>query len=105
MIQDAAIGHVDAVADHVMEDVLPIFRAAGARVLTVADIVTGPTVPLVAYFLAWTSYADRTSGWTAYFHSPALRAARQSHLTTFQRPLLGKSDVFLLQPVAAQAAP
>ena len=104
---EAALGHNQAVTDHLLREVLPIFQAAGGRVLAVFDAVAGPVMPAVSYILAWPDYARRAAGWSAFNTAAVLRARAEDHPARFRRRLLGGGDVYLMAPVAwpARSAP
>jgi hypothetical protein len=95
---DVAIGRNAEVADYLFTEVLPIFARQGAQVLAVLDTIAGPVVPAVAIWLAWRNYAARAAGWAAYHGAKTLRTASEAQSSRFGRPLLGRSDVYLLEP-------
>jgi NIPSNAP len=95
---DVAIGRNAEVADHLFDELLPIFTRAGAELLAVLDTVAGPVVPSIAFWLAWPDYAARAAGWGAYHAAKTLRAASEAQSARFGRPPIGRSDVYLLEP-------
>ncbi len=101
---DVAIGRNGEVADYLFQDVLPIFTARGAQVLAVLDTVAGPVVPSVAFWLAWGNYAARAAGWASFHGAKSLRILSEAQRSRFGRPLLGRSDVYLLETATEPAA-
>lgn len=79
---------------------LPTARAAGARIMGVCDMVSGPELPAMVMLLAWPDEAAWRSGWKALCGHPALRAAYATQRTRFGQTLLGSSEVLLLEPAS-----
>lgn len=98
VIQKTAIGRNPAVAEFLGSTYLPRLKAAGAEVLGVCDIVSGPVMPAVAMLFAWPDETAWRKGWAAFEDDQemisAYRAQRQAAGTT----LLGSADVYLLEP-------
>lgn len=101
---EVAIGCNAAVADHLADDILPRFTTEGATIPAVLDIVAGPIVPSVAYWLAWPDYAARAAGWAALQRAQDLRSMIDAQRSRHGRPLLGTNDVYLLEPVGAASS-
>lgn len=99
VINEVAIGRNAEVADHLVDEVLPYFTGHGAQVMAILDTVAGPVVPSLAYWLAWPDYAARTAGWRALHQATELRSMIAAQRALGGRPLLGMSEVYLLDPV------
>ena len=72
---------------HLGNEVLPLARRHGARVLGVFDLWIGPDIPTVITFLAWPDHATRNAGLAA------LEAAR-----CCPPPLFNGREAWLLRP-------
>jgi hypothetical protein len=100
LVQEVAVGKVtDAHRFHAAV-VLHTLCGAGARVLGVLDLIAGCNLPAMASFLAWRDSEHREAGWERLRNSDSYREAVQEQMASIGRPLLGRADVYLLQPTA-----
>jgi hypothetical protein len=97
-IERVAIGQAERVHDFISGKRIPVLEDQGARVLGVFDIACGVQIPAVATFLAWPDEQAQKRGWAAYERSNAVKESLVSGLRAAGRPLLDRSEVYLLEP-------
>lgn len=97
-IERAAIGQADRVHGFISGRRTPLLEEQGARVLGVFDIACGVNIPAIATFLAWPDEQAQKRGWAAYERNSAVKESLLSGMQAAGRPLLDRSEVYLLQP-------
>jgi len=97
--QKIAIGQNPAVAEFLRTVWLPRLRAAGAHVIGVCDMISGPGMPNVVMLFAWEDETQWRRGWSEFQNDPAVLAAFAAQRRQFGRTLFGSNDTFLLEPV------
>jgi len=95
---EVALGRNAAANAFLSETYLPLLCRAGARVMTVADFLCGPSLPRLALMLAWPDAAARAAGWRQVLSDAGLDGALADQRRAFGRPLLGRTDTYLLDP-------
>jgi NIPSNAP protein len=93
-----ALGLTPAVNAFLAESYLPVLRAAGAQVMGVFDMVAGHDLPQVVLMLAWRSANARQSAWHQVSSDGLVDGLLNRQRETFGRPLLGRSEIHLLEP-------
>lgn len=99
-LQQVTIGQPAAVSQYLSELYLPALREAGAQVMAACDMVSGFDMPQVVLLYAWPDAAARQAGWEAMARNPALHEAVLAQNRRLGRSLLGRADVYLLQPAS-----
>lgn len=94
IMQDVAVGQAMAVRSEILEATVPALRAAGATVHGVFDMMSGPSMPNVVFFVGWTSLEQREQAMAAL--DLRLVAARKAGKV----PLYERANQYLMRPVA-----
>jgi len=100
IVQKTAIGLTGAVNDFLAETWLPRVQAAGARVLGLCDVISGPPMPSVVTLLSWPDETAWFRGWRAFENDPAVIAAYAEQRRTHGQALLGAAETWLMEPAA-----
>jgi hypothetical protein len=93
MLHDVAIGQSTLVTSRLEEVLLPLLEQVGGKILAVLDMVAGPRLPSLAIFVAWPDFSSRAAGRRKFEELDDSKIAAGTSL-------LGRSDVYLLQPMA-----
>jgi len=98
--QKTAIGQNGAVAEFLRETYLPRLRAAGAHVMGICDMISGPGMPNIVMLFAWEDEKAWFRGWREFQNDPAVLGAFAAQRGQLGRALFGSNDTFLLEPAA-----
>jgi hypothetical protein len=95
-----ALGQAPATTAFLRDVQLPLLQRAGARVMLVCDMVSGPQMPQVVTMLAWPDAATRDAAWRRLENDRDWLGAVAGQRRTVGRALLERADVRLLEPAA-----
>ena len=95
---EIALGKAAETSAFLSESYLPAIQKAGARIMLVADFISGPALPKIAIMIAWPEITARSQGWEALWADPLLNITLAEQRRHFRRPLLGRTDMHLLIP-------
>jgi hypothetical protein len=98
--QKIAIGRNPAVVAFLRDTYLPRLRAAGAHVIGVCDMISGPGMPNIVMIFAWEDEKSWFHGWREFQNDPEVLASFSAQRAEFGRTLFGSNDTFLLEPAA-----
>lgn len=98
VLAEAALGKTAATNAFLVDFYLPALERAGARILLVADLLTGPVLPKLALLFHWQSGNARRDGWLALSRDETLNQAIAAERASFGRALLGRTDTYVLEP-------
>jgi len=93
-------GQNAAVAEFLSMAYLPRLTAAGAKVMAVCDMISGPAMPAIVMLFAWPDEAAWRAGWRAFENDPAILDAYRSQRATQGTTLFGSYENVLLEPAA-----
>lgn len=93
-------GQNPAVAAFLDKTYLPRVREAGARVIAVCDMISGPTLPALVILIAWSDEAAWRSGWQRFEADPAMIKAYQAQRESLGTTLFGGYESLLLEPAS-----
>ncbi|MCV0394936.1 MAG: NIPSNAP family protein [Rhizobiaceae bacterium] len=97
-VQKIAIGQNPAVADFLGSTYIPRLEAAGAHVIGICDLVSGPGLPAIVSIVAWPDAATWLAGGRAFESDGAMRAAYQKQRDTLGATLLGSAETIVADP-------
>lgn len=98
IIQKTAIGQNAAVADFLGSTYIPRVSAAGAHVIGICDLVSGPAMPAIVTILAWPDEKAWLDGTIAFESDEVMRSAYRNQREKFGATLLGSANVILARP-------
>ncbi|MDX3911539.1 MAG: NIPSNAP family protein [Sphingobium sp.] len=100
VLSESALGRGGAVNAFLADSYLPAVQRAGGSLFLVADLLTGASLPRVALMLHWSDAAARREGWLRIQKDDVLNGAIAAARRSFGRALLGRSDIYVLEPTA-----
>ena len=98
--QEVLIGQTGAVNRFLAETWLPCVTGAGAHLIGVCDMISGPKMPNLVIFLAWPDVQTYWSAWRGLDKNETLQEAFHQQRKFLGTTLFGLSDGFLLEPLA-----
>ncbi len=93
-----AVGQVAAANDYLIKTLLPLVNEVGGNIMWLADFMTGPQLPRLALMIDWQSAQARERGWQTINADPGLHEAIASQRKALGRPLLSRSDNYVVDP-------
>lgn len=96
--QRVAVGRTAEVTGFLGDSYLPALRSAGAGILGVFDLISGPGMPAMVICAAWEGESAWRAGWAAVEADSRLQAACDRQRESFGATLFGSSDTFLMEP-------
>jgi NIPSNAP len=98
---DVKLGH-NAEAEQILRDhVLPLIERNDGIVTMVADFVAGPSMPRMGIMVAWPDANAFHTSRLKITTDAAFLAAQKRERDTMERPSLGRTDTYLLEPVSS----
>lgn len=98
--QRTLVGQNAAISDFLADVYLPRLKAAGAHVIGVCDLLSGPVMPNIVTILAWPDAAAWWNGCRAFADDPELIAAYAEQRKTFGTTYFTDSEVFVMEPAS-----
>lgn len=95
IVQKIAIGQNAAVADFMGSTYVPRVTEAGAHVVGICDVVSGPGLPAIVTILAWPDERAWLAGTRAFESDSVMRDAYRSQREASGATLLGPAEVIL----------
>lgn len=103
VLQQVAPGQGAAANEFLRDHYLPALREAGAQVLGVMDFASGTNMPRIAMLQAWNDAASCHQGHLSLEKNTAISTDLCAQRTQLGNPILGRSEVNLLQLVPGVA--
>jgi hypothetical protein len=91
-------GQNTAVSEFLSSTYLPRIQAAGAKVMAVCDMVSGPAMPALVMLFSWPDETVWRRGWRAFDSDPVMADAYRSQRAALGTTLLGSYDCMLMEP-------
>ena len=104
LVQPIANGQPKAAQEYLEHTAFPALKKQGAELLASFVPQSGMNMPGIVSFISWPSFEARLNGWKAYWADESIKAALKQQHADLGKYLLGRSDVYLLEP-ASYAAP
>ncbi|NGN44625.1 hypothetical protein G6N74_26550 [Mesorhizobium sp. CGMCC 1.15528] len=98
--QKILVGQNNAVTDFLSTTYLPRLRAAGAHVIGVCDMISGPTMPNIVMLVAWPDEQAWWKGWRGFQNDAELLEGFRKQRAELGTTLFGTSDTFVLEPAS-----
>lgn len=99
IVQPIANGQPKAAQDYLEHTVFPTLKKHGGEILASFVPQSGMNMPGIVSFISWPDFATRLQGWKAYWEDEAIQNALKSQQKELGKYLLGRSDIYLLEPV------
>ena len=99
LVYKTAIGQTAAVNGFLADSFLPQVQAAGAGVMGVCDVISGPAMPAVAIFLNWQDETAWRRGWRNFTLGAAMVDACETQRATHGQTLLDRGEIILMDPL------
>jgi len=96
--QKVRTGKIKAVVEFLSTTYLGRLRAAGAHIIGVCDMVSGPSMPNVVMIIAWQDEQAWWKGWRRFQDDQEVLDAVQKQRTELGIPLFGVSETLMLEP-------
>ena len=100
IVQQTLIGHAGAVNSFLAETWLPCVVGAGAHVIGLCDMVSGPGMPNIVILLAWADERAYWTGWRGMDRNEMIQEASRHQRSRYGTTLFGVSESALLEPLA-----
>ena len=97
---EVALGKAGPAYEYLKTIYFPAIERAGGRMMMVSDFLSGPSLPRMAWMIAWDDANHRDRGWMQVNSDHAVHDAIASQRTEFGRALFGATDTFSLKPTA-----
>ena len=98
IVQRVLVGRNAEVTGFLHDTYLPRLRAAGAEIMGLFDVLSGPGMPGIVLCIAWTDESAWRRGWAAFEADEQVNAAQWHQRKAFGAALFGISDIFLMEP-------
>lgn len=98
--QSTLVGKNNQIAQFLKSTWMPRIREAGAHLIGICDMVSGPAMPNLVIFLAWPDAVSHWDGWRAFNDDPLLIEAFRQQRSTYGTTLFGSSETLLMEPAS-----
>lgn len=99
VVHKTAIGRTGEVTAFLAETWLPQVQAAGAGVMGVCDVLSGPAMPAVAIFLNWENETAWRRGWRDFTLGDAMVSAYDAQRAQGGQTLLDRGEIIVMEPL------
>ncbi|MWB78201.1 hypothetical protein GLS40_09210 [Pseudooceanicola sp. 216_PA32_1] len=99
VVHKTAIGRTGEVNAFLADTWLPHVQAAGAGVMGVCDLLSGPDMPAVVMFLNWENEAAWRRGWRDFTLGAPMVTAYDAQRAELGMTLLDRGEVVLMEPL------
>ena len=97
VVHKTAIGRTGEVNRFLAETYLPQVQQAGAGVMGVCDVISGPAMPAVVMFLNWENPGAWRKGWRDFTLNPVMIGAYEAQRAVNGATLLDRGEVIVME--------
>ncbi|MGE8542531.1 NIPSNAP family protein [Acinetobacter sp. ANC 3813] len=100
IVQPIANGQPKAAQEYLENTAFPTLIKHGGDILGSFVPQSGMNMPGIVSIISWPSFEARLAGWKAYWADEAIQTALKQQREQLGKYLLGRSDIYLLEPAS-----